>query len=75
MTRLFNSWLVIDRSPRSLMQIVYHNITNKKRDFYCDGFCISPHDQIQDLLGEGDHNTAGQGQEAVGPLGGIMALE
>ena len=32
-------------------------------------------DQGQDFLGEGDDNAAGQGQEAVGTLGGIMGLQ
>lgn len=32
-------------------------------------------DQGQDFLGEGDDNAAGQGQETVGTLGGIMGLQ
>ena len=32
-------------------------------------------DEVQDLLGKGDDNTASQGQEAVGPLGRVMGLE
>ena len=32
-------------------------------------------DQSQDLLGEGDHDAAGQSQKTVGALGGIMAGE
>ena len=32
-------------------------------------------DEVQNLLGEGDNDTAGQGEKAVGPLGGVVALE
>ena len=32
-------------------------------------------DQGQDFLGEGDDNAAGQGQEAVGTLRGIVGLQ
>ena len=36
---------------------------------------LSAGDQVEDLLGEGDHDAACYGEHAVGSLGGIMALE
>ena len=39
------------------------------------GLSVSPGDQGEDLLGEGDHDAAGDGEDAVGTLGGVMGLE
>ena len=36
---------------------------------------LSAGDQVEDLLGEGDHDTACHRQHTVGALRGIMALE
>ena len=35
----------------------------------------SPCDEGEDLLCKGDHDAAGNGEHAVGPLGGVVALE
>lgn len=36
---------------------------------------LSPGNQGEDLLSKGDHDTAGDGEDAVGTLGGVMGLE
>ena len=40
-----------------------------------DSFVKSAGDKGQNLLGKGDDNAARQGQESVGTLGRVMALE
>ena len=40
-----------------------------------DSFVRSAGDKGQNLLGKGNDNAARQGQEAVGTLGGVVALE
>ena len=36
---------------------------------------LSASDEGEDLTGKGDHDTAGDGEHTVGPLGGVVALE
>ena len=43
------------------------------RDVPCPPF--SAGDQGQDLIGEHDHDAAGDGHHTVGPLRGVMGLE
>ena len=38
-------------------------------------FIILSGNESEDLLGKGDHNTASNGEHAVGPLRGVVALE
>ena len=38
-------------------------------------FIILSGDKGEDLLSKGDHDTTGDGEHAIGPLGGVMALE
>lgn len=38
-------------------------------------FSSSASDEGEDLTGKGDHDTAGDGEHTVGPLGGVVALE
>ena len=40
-----------------------------------DNECLRAGDKGQNLLGKGDNDAARQGQEAVGTLGGVVALE
>ena len=36
---------------------------------------LSASDEGEDLTGKGNHDTAGDGEHTVGPLGGVVALE
>ena len=38
-------------------------------------YSSSASDEGEDLTGKGDHDTAGDGEHTVGPLGGVVALE
>ena len=40
-----------------------------------DNECLRAGDKGQNLLGKSDNDAARQGQEAVGTLGGVVALE
>ena len=53
------------------------NTLDRQRKIERRATCLSStaSDEGEDLTGKGDHDTAGDGEHTVGPLGGVVALE